>query len=79
MKIYAVNSYVGGLPMDGETIGVFDTLKKAQECFDITLKSYEMSDGIIESTLNESLVYSVYWDNDAFWGGIKIVELTLNN
>ena len=73
MKIYIVNYFVGGTPMDGETVGAFDTLKKAKECFKTTLDDFNVEEYIEEQT--ESFAY---WDRDDFWGGLEIQEIELN-
>ncbi len=73
MKIYIVNHFVGGTPMDGETIGAFDTLEKAKKCLKKTLENFN-----VEEYIEEQTEIFVYWDADDFWGGLDIQEIELN-
>ena len=40
MILYVLNHYVGGTPMDGECLGVFDTLDQAQQKLFKTLEEF---------------------------------------
>tara|TARA_R110000796_G_scaffold246030_1_gene370592 strand:+ start:156 stop:383 length:228 start_codon:yes stop_codon:yes gene_type:complete len=75
MKLYAVNYYVGGTPMEGKTLGVFDSLDKAKESLLQNLKELEIPEECIDTQDD----FYVFWDMDDFWGGIEIQKLTLNN
>ena len=74
MIIYVLNHYVGGTPMDGECLGVFDTLEQANDNLFKTLEQFDIE----EEHLNWGGPYDVYWDLDDYWGGLEIEVLTLN-
>ena len=75
MKLYVVNYYEVGTPMEGKTLGVFDSLDKAKESLTQNLKELEIPEECIKTQEDEY----VFWDMDDFWGGIEIQKLTLNN
>ena len=75
MKLYVVNYYEGGTPMDSKTLGVFDSLGKAKESLLQNLKELEIPEECIDTQDD----FYVFWDMDDFWGGIEIQKLTLNN
>ena len=74
MKLYIVNHYVGGTPMDGETIGVFDSYDKAVKCMNDTFKDFNIPTEDIEDRYENQ----IYWDLDDYWGGLEIEEKELN-
>jgi len=74
MKLYVVNHFVGGTPMDGETVGVFDTLSKAEGCLKKTIEHF----GVEKRDIKEQCNDYVYWDADDFWGGLDITVVYLN-
>ncbi len=77
-KVYVVNEYIGGCPMDSHCLGVFTTLQKAKDCYnsyllDIQTNNEELTENL---TLNSDL--QCYWDVDDFWGGLEIATVKLN-
>jgi len=75
MKLYVVNYYVGGTPMDSKTLGIYDSLDKAKESLIQNLKELEIPDDCIDTQDD----FYVFWDMDDFWGGIEIQNLNLND
>jgi hypothetical protein len=75
MKLYVVNYYVGGNPMDSKTLGIYDSLDKAKESLIQNLKELEIPDDCIDTQDD----FYVFWDMDDFWGGIEIQNLNLND
>ena len=75
MKLYVVNYYMGGTPMDSKTLGVFDSFDKAKESLLQNLKELDIPKGSIDTQDD----FYVFWDMYDFWGGIEIQKLTLNN
>ena len=74
MKLYIVNHYVGGTPMDGETIGVFDSYDKAVKCMNDAFEDFNIPTEDIEDRYENQ----IYWDLDDYWGGLEIEEKELN-
>jgi len=74
MKLYVVNHYVGGTPMDGQCLGVFNTLDQAKEKLFKTLEDFDIE----KEHLEWETPYTVYWDADDFWGGLEISVEHLN-
>jgi len=75
MKLYAVNYYVGGTPMESKTLGIYDSLDKAKESLIQNLKELEIPEDCIDTQDD----FYVFWDMDDFWGGIEIQNLNLND
>ena len=92
MKVYVLNHYIGGTPMDGHTIGVYKNLNDAKKEFEksFELFGYTKNDERIEieqhkesEQLNENEQMNIItnWfidDEDCdFWGGCEIQVIEL--
>ena len=75
MKLYVVNYYVGGTPMDSKTLGIYDSLDKAKESLIQNLKELEIPEECVDTQED----FYVFWDMDDYWGGIEIQNLNLND
>lgn len=75
MILYVLNHYVGGTPMDGECLGVFDTLDQAQQKLFKTLEEFNIE----KEHLEWEKPFTVYWDVDDLWGGLDITVGYLND
>jgi len=76
MKIYILNHYVGGVPFDGHTIGVYKTLEQAQQELKKSIKTFGYDEDEIDIT--DTSWYVDDWDTD-FFGGCAIQEMEINN
>tara|TARA_Y100000593_G_scaffold14106_1_gene26611 strand:+ start:2315 stop:2623 length:309 start_codon:yes stop_codon:yes gene_type:complete len=60
MKIYILNHYIGGTPMDSHTMGIYKTLKEAKEEFNKTFELFgykeDDEDIVIEHTKEEEVL-----------------------
>ena len=94
MKIYILNHYVGGTPMDSHTLGAYTTKEKAQEEFKKSFATFgyeeddediviEHTEGLEQLNDNEQMNVISTWfiDDDAsgFWGGCEIQVVEINN
>lgn len=80
MKLYVVNHYVGGTPMESKTLGIYDSLGKAKESLIQNLKKLEIPEECVDTHFSPTLEdFYVFWDMDDYWGGIEIENLNLND
>ena len=86
MKIYILNHYIGGTPMDSHTMGIYKTLEEAKKEFNksFELFGYEKDDERIEKENDfisgEINIINKWFINDDscdFWGGCEIQEMEL--
>mgnify|MGYP003154597352 CR=1 FL=1 len=84
MKIYILNHYMGGTPMDSHTMGIYKTLKEAKEEFNKSyeLFGYEKNDERIDiqkgyKNGEVNIITEWFIDDDScdFWGGCSIQEM----
>ena len=90
-KIYLVNYYVGGTPLDSHTLGAYTDKKKAIEKFEESITEIGYTKEEVEITDKEYNTNSSYgnpttiiksWfiddDSDDFWGGCEIQKIEIN-
>ena len=86
MKVYILNHYIGGVPMDSHTMGIYKTLEEAKKEFNksFELFGYEKDDeridiekGYESGEANVIIEWFIDDEGSDFWGGCSIQEMEL--
>jgi hypothetical protein len=76
MKLYLLNEYIGGVPFESQTLGIYLSLDEAKKELKKELEKHLQEDYAQDDDREKSITEkSFYFDDGDWWGGCEIQEI----